>query len=129
MYAVMEDMFEIGIEKKLKPIRLDYEKDDDMIGAVTNFIMFLMSAYLKLYSELFVVDISTHPKRASIQPHIDLLNEYSSIAFESLLGHTEAPYWRKAGVDLANLIDLMKAMDLNPDQKWKKVWNKVNKQA
>lgn len=129
MYVVMEDMIELGIEKKLKPIRLEYEQDDDMISAVMNFIMFLMSAFLKLYDELFVVDISKHPKREAIQLRIDLLNQYSSIAYESLLGHTEAPYWRKAGADLSALFALMKSMDLDPSQDWKKTWEALSTQA
>jgi len=125
MYVVMEDMIDIGIEKKLKAIRLDYKQDDDMISATTNLIMFLMSAFLKLYDELFTVDISKHSQRAKIQPHIALLHDYSSIAYESLLGHTEAPYLRKSSADLADLFALMKNMDSSPNQNWKEVWKAI----
>jgi hypothetical protein len=84
-----------------------------------------MSAFLKLYDELFTLDISKLDQKAKIQPHIDLLHEYSSIAYESLLGHTEAPYWRQSAADLSRLFDLMKSMDSNPEQDWKKVWAKL----
>jgi hypothetical protein len=126
MYVVMEDMIEIGINKKQKPVHLDYKKDDDMIGATSNFILFLLSAFLKLYDELFVVDISGRKDKVHIQVHIDLLNQYSSIAHESLLGHTESEYWRKASVDLANLLELMKSMDDKPSQNFKEVWKTIN---
>jgi len=125
MYQVMGDMIELGIEKKPKLITLNYESDDDMIGLISNFMNFLITAYLDAFDQLFTVDISEHEGKESLQPHIDKLHEYALISHEALRGHNVNEYWRQTAVDLENIFELMKAMDADPTLSWKNTWKTI----
>jgi len=125
MLQVMGDMIEVGIEKKPKLIALEYESSEDMIGLVTNLMSFLVTAFLDAFDQLFTVDISQYKGKDKLQPHIDKLHEYALISHESLRGHTVNEYWRQAAVDLEDIFELMKAMDVDPKLKWKDTWKSI----
>ena len=125
MYQVMGDMIELGIEKKPKLIALTYESDDDMIGLISNFMNFLITAYLTAFDELFTVDISQHEGKDKLQPHIDKLHEYALICQEILKGHDINEYWRQTAVDLEDIFKLIKIMDADPALNWKNTWKTI----
>lgn len=127
MYNVMGDMIELGIDKKPKVIALTYEKDDDMISMITNFIMFLVAAYLDAYEQLFTVDITKHKQKKELQQHIDKLHSYAQINHEALRSHNANENWRKTAVDLEDIFELIKAMDANPKLNWLVKWSEIRK--
>ena len=125
MYKVMGDMIELSTGKEPKPIALTYELDEDMIGMITNFANFLLTIYLDIYDQLFTVDISNHKEKDTIKPHIDQLHEYALICHEALRTHNANEYWRQTAVDIEHIFELIKSMDTDPSQDWKKVWKAV----
>lgn len=125
MYIVMGDMIELSVDKKPKLITLTYEKDDDMISLVTNFMYFLCAAFLDIFDQLFTVDISNHKQKDLLQTLIDKLHENAQINHEALRSHNANEYWRKTAVDLENILELMKAMDSNPKTKWVNKWQEI----
>lgn len=127
MYSVMGDMIDLGIDKKSKAIALTYEKDDDLISMITNFTMFLATAYLDAYEQLFTVDISKHKQKVEIQKHIDKLHSYAQISHEALKSHNANKYWRTTAVDLENIFELIKAMDADPQLNWAVKWSEIRK--
>lgn len=126
-YQVMGTAIEIGFNKKAIPVQLDYKKDDEMIGLVTNFINFLITAYLTMYDELFTVDISKYNKqnKSLIQSHLDQLHQYAVISQEALRTHNESEYFRKTAVDLENIISMMLEIDEGTAKDWKSSWDLI----
>jgi len=124
-YQVWGDMIELAEKNKRKLITLTYEKDDDMIGLVINFMMFLVAVYLGAFDQLFTPNISGHAERDKLQPHIDKLHEYAQISHEALRTHNVHEYWRQTAVDVEHIFELIKTMDADPTLDWKKTWKGI----
>lgn len=123
-YDVMGDMIEID-KKKPTLIAVKFEADNDMASLTMNMMNFLLAVNLKMYDELFIVDISLRKDRVELQRYIDLLHEYALITNESLKGHDKNTYWRQVGVDIENIFTLVKTMDSNSNLQWTKVWKTI----
>lgn len=125
MYQVIEDLVEISTADEQKPVTLTFKKDDDMISLITNFMNFIITVFLRLYDELFTVNITQHDGKEQIQPHLDLLHEYALITQEALSTHNSSEYWRLTAVDLDDIFELLDAVESTPSLDWKMKWRKI----
>ncbi|HUD07005.1 MAG TPA: hypothetical protein VMR34_03900 [Candidatus Saccharimonadales bacterium] len=125
LFNVLETMTNIAQKGQKEPITLTYEVNKDMISIVMNYISFLMWVFLRLFSEVFVVDYSQHKSKEAIKEHVDLLSEYAGVASFAVKNHTVSKYWRQVGGDIDKIFELMHYMDANPAADWKKQWKEI----
>lgn len=123
MYKVIETAANIANNGQRDPIALMYEKDDDMISVVVNFMLFLLAIWLKLFTEVFTVNYP--PREVNVKKNLDLLDKYKSVIMRTLKEHSESPYWRQVGIDVDDLFKLVNALDDSVNPKWRDEWKKI----
>lgn len=123
---VIDTLIEHAKEKPTEPISLKYKKDDDMISLITNFTNFIMCAYLLMFTELFTVDYSNHKDKEVIEKYINRLQEYADVQFKVCSTHNANEKWRVVAADLRDIIDLLKAIDVNDNTNWKEIWRSIH---
>ena len=129
MYDVLGVLVEFSQNGQMEPITLTYELDENMISVVINYFLFLMAAYLKLYTEVFTMDYSSRPDKDKIDEHYRKVQEYTIAASLTLKTHSDNAFWRKVGYDVDDIIALVKAMDTDMTADWKAEWQQIRKKS
>lgn len=123
MYNVVETGARIVTDGQNEAIALMYEKNDDMISIVVNFMVFLFAAYLKLFSEVFTVNYPA--AETNIKRHLESLSEYKDVAMRTVKEHSVSKYWRQVGIDVEDLFRLINVMDGGLSLDWHQEWQRI----
>lgn len=123
MFRVIETAANIANDGQKDAIAMMYEKDDDMISIVVNFMSFLIAIWLKLFTEVF--SVSYPASQVKVKENLDRVNEYKEVAMRTLKEHSESAYWRQAGIDIDDLFRLIEALDGSGSPSWRQEWQNV----
>ena len=126
-YRVLEDMVDNVMKGQSEPISLKYASDDDMISAVVNYLLFMTVAYMRLFSQVFTIDIEEYGDQPILLERLSTLSTYTHEVDLTLKNHSENKLWRQTGYDLDDIFLLMQEMDKGTTKSWKTVWKKIRK--
>lgn len=123
MYRVVETGASVANGQQKEAIVLIYEKDDDMISVVVNFMLFLLVIFLHLFSETFTVNYS--PAEKDVKKHLDIIREYANISLEVLKNHDVSKYWQQVGNDVDDIFKLIATLDSSKTPNWRTEWVRI----
>lgn len=121
---VMEDYIAQGKDEKPQAITLRYRVDEERIGLATNYCLFLLLAYMKLITELFVGDYQKLDSQ-ELNSDIDLASTYSDVLMNILKSHTSSDYWRVVANDMDDIFQLIHSYEDDLTQDWKSLWENI----